>query len=594
MNRIVSLALAIFAPVIVIMLGHGPALAQALANERPNILLIMTDDQGYGDIGAHGNPYLRTPNMERIGAEGVEMPTFVTYPNCSATRAGLLTGRYPYRTGVVAVTHVDYYMNESEVTLAEVLGANGYATGIFGKWHLGDAYPMNPGNQGFDEVLVHRAGGIGAGNAKAGPPGNSYYDPILEHNGMRKQFKGYVDDIFASATIDFIAEKAKGDAPFFAYYATNLPHFPLDVPDSRADRFRAMGLHEDNALVFGMIENIDANVGRLLDQLDALGIAENTIVIFLSDNGPRTRRTKNDTYPDRFVANLRGTKTSVYDNGIRVPFYVRWPARLPAGSKATRMGAMIDIMPTLLEMTGIAAPEGVTLDGQSLWSHWQGAPAPELAERKFFLQLHYGDTPRRYMHFAVRSDSHKLVSPHDNPHGIHHKQTDADLRRQLSRLELFDMAADPSERINVIGEEKQLADEYLLAYEDWFTDVTEERAAKGVQRIHLGTPQSRSVYLSRFEWGGPRVFSENALGHYQVRTEAGRYRISAEMPEVAKDSVAYLRYGDVQAERAMPAGSDTVVFDGVQLPAGEGNLHIYVREGRLPEGPHFVTIDRLD
>ena len=319
------------------------------AGSQPNILLMVTDDQGYGDLHCHGNRDLRTPNIDRLAEEGVELTQFVVMPNCSPTRASLMTGRYHYRTGVTEVTRGRHMMYADEVTIAEILGGAGYRTGIFGKWHLGDVYPMRPRDQGFHESLVHKGGGIGQA---AGPDGNGYFDPILEHNDVAKRFEGYCDDIFADATIEFIENHRKG--PFFAYYASNLPHFPLTVSDERADPYRKMGLHEHNARTFGMIENVDSNVGRILAKLAELGLERDTIVIFSSDNGPRTRRTKNDVYPGRYVAGLRGTKTSVYDNGLRVPFFIRWPGTLPAGRKVATMGAHIDLLPTLLEACGSA------------------------------------------------------------------------------------------------------------------------------------------------------------------------------------------------------------------------------------------------
>ena len=382
------------------------------AQKKPNIIIMMTDDQGYGDVGFHGNPYLKTPNMQSIAEQGIEMTHFFAYPNCSATRAALMTGRYPYRTGVTAVTQVDHFMNTSEITIAEILSENGYRTGIFGKWHLGDNMPMRPTDQGFQEALVHKGGGIAQ---DAGPAGNTYFNPILEHNNVSKKYEGYCDDIFTDATLDFISKKS--DQPFFAYLATNLPHFPLQVPDSRAEPYRKIGLHEDNALTYGMIDNIDYNVGRVLDKLKQLGIDENTIVIFLSDNGPRQRRTKNDVYPGRWVANLRGTKTSVYECGIRVPFFVKWPNKLESQIKTNTMGAIIDVLPTILDVCEINAPENVKIDGKSLLPLWKGNPI-EFNDRVYFTQMHYGPTPFKYMHFAARTQKYKLVSPHDFPHGI--------------------------------------------------------------------------------------------------------------------------------------------------------------------------------
>ncbi|WP_136482000.1 arylsulfatase [Cognatitamlana onchidii] len=572
----------------------------AHSQERPNIIIMMTDDQGYGDIGAHGNPYLKTPKIESLGEQGLEMTHFFSYPNCSASRAALLTGRYPYRTGVTAVTQVDHFMNASEVTIAEILSTNGYRTGIFGKWHLGDNMPMRPIDQGFQEALVHKGGGIGQA---AGPDGNTYFNPILEHNGVPKKYNGYCDDIFTEAAIDFISKK--GDKPFFAYLATNLPHFPLQVPESRAEPFRKLGLHEDNALTYGMIDNIDYNVGRVLEILKTLGIDNNTIVIFLSDNGPRHRRTKNDSYPGRWVANLRGTKTSVYDAGIRVPFYVKWPEHIKPKSQTTQMGAIIDVLPTLLEAVNIEASSEIEMDGESLWPLWTRNESEYLDEREFFVQMHYGPTPFKYMHFAVRTPKYKLVSPHDFPHGIVHQPTDFVLQNVLKNLELYDVEKDPSERINIAKNHPDIVDNMLESYETWFDEVSEERDAKGIQRIHLGTAKQPHVVLSRFDWGGPRVISrfdyggprvveDNQLGYWRVTTKSGSYKISLDLPELMEDGFAHLKYNDIHLILPIKKEQKHVVFENIRLPETTGNFHAYIKTDRLPIGPHFVEIIKLE
>jgi arylsulfatase/arylsulfatase A len=211
------------------------------SQSRPNIVMIMADDLGYGDLGIHGNPYVKTPNIDALAKESVEFTHFYTYPSCSPTRAALMTGRWPYRTGILSVFDYAGLMHSNEVTIAETLSDAGYRTGIFGKWHLGDNYPMRPTDQGFQEALVHKGGGIGQA---AGPPGNSYYDPILEHNNVAQQYEGYCDDIFFDAGMQYIRQSHRDKKPFLAYISTNLPHFPLDVSDERADPYRKMHLHQ--------------------------------------------------------------------------------------------------------------------------------------------------------------------------------------------------------------------------------------------------------------------------------------------------------------------------------------------------------------
>lgn len=598
LNKIKKSILYISSISLILSFTYSDDEVQVADTTRPNIILMMSDDQGYGDIGGHGNPYLKTPNIEAIGHAGLEMTHFFAYPNCSASRAALLTGRYPYRTGVTAVTQVDHFMNTNETTIAEILSANGYRTGIFGKWHLGDNAPMRPTDQGFQEALVHKGGGIGQA---AGPAGNTYFDPILEHNNVSKKYAGYCDDIFTDAAIEFIGEKS--DQPFFTYLATNLPHFPLQVPDEKAEPYRKMGLHEDNALTYGMLDNIDYNVGRVLEHLKNLGIEDNTIVIFLSDNGPRTRRTKNDTYPGRWVANLRGTKTSAYENGIRVPFYVKWHKTLKRGQQTDQMGTAIDILPTLLDACDVPIPEDVFLDGRSLLPLWKGE-TETLGERTYFVQMHYGPTPFKYMHFSARTQRYKLVSPHNFPHGIVHQPTDFELNNVLKNLELYDVQNDPSERINIAKEHPAIVEQLLGEYEDWFDEVTEERDARGIQRIHLGKEVQLHTSLSRFDWGGPRVISrfdyggprvieDNQLGHWQVTTEAGIYDISADLPEVDQNCVLHLKYNKIHLTIAVEKGQRTAAFTNIELPEGKGNLHVYLKNNRLPQGPHFVDVRRV-
>ncbi|WP_435314781.1 arylsulfatase [Cellulophaga fucicola] len=559
------------------------------AQKKPNVIIMMTDDQGYGDIGMHGNPYLETPNIEAIAKQGIEMETFITYPNCSASRAALLTGRYPYRTGVTAVTQVDHFMNTSEVTIAEILSKNGYRTGIFGKWHLGDNNPMRPTDQGFQEALVHKGGGIGQA---AGPAGNTYFNPILEHNNVSKKYSGYCDDIFTNATLDFISKK--DEKPFFAYLATNLPHFPLQVPDKRAEPYRKMGLHEDNALTYGMIDNVDDNVGRVLTKIKQLGIEENTIVIFLSDNGPRQRRTKNDVYPGRWVANLRGTKTSVYDAGIRVPFFVKWPKHFEKNIKTKTMGTIIDVFPTILDITNIQAPDTLQIDGKSLLPTWKDNNASNLDDRKFITQMHYGPTPFKYMHFAVRTQTHKLISPHDFPHGILYQPKDDELQKVLANLELYNVEEDPSERINLALKNPKIVENLLAEYENWFDEVTQERDAKGIQRIYLGETTTPEVNLSRFDWGGPRVLSKNELGFWRVKTEAGVYNISMDLPEITSNGMAHIKYQNVHKTLPIKKGQKQIVFKAISLPSGIGNFQAYFKTGRLATGPLFVDVKRVD
>jgi len=547
----------------------------------------MTDDQGYGDTSGHGNPVLKTPNLDRLASEGVEFTQFTVCSNCSPTRAGLMTGRSNYRTGVTEVTKGNHLMYSDEVTIAEALGNAGYRTGIFGKWHLGSNYPMRPTDQGFQEALVHKGGGIGQ---DAGPPGNSYFDPILEHNNVSKTYPGYCDDIFADATIDFI--KQKSDQPFFAYYATNLPHFPLDVPDEMADPYRKLGEHEHNATTFGMVANVDKNVGRLMHTLEQIGKRKNTIVLFLSDNGPRTRRTKNDVYPGRYVAGLRGTKTSNYENGIRVPFFIRWPDQLPSGKRIETMASHMDVLPTLLDACGIEPPKNVVIDGLSLLPLMTNKET-SWPDRTLYFQWHAGPVPFEYIHFAARSQRYKLIQPQDNPHGFKNPPTTDELGRILDTLQLFDIQVDPSELNDISSQNPQIVEDMLRTYETWFEEVTRVRPYYVPERIQIGTPHQKHIILSRFDWRG--VQDNNQVGHWEVKSnESAIYQITFRYDRVSSAGTAQIRYAGHTFEKPIEKGSDSATFKSVQLPAASGRFEAFLRMDRMPTAVRFVDVIRLN
>ena len=573
-----------------VVLNLSFAAEPSYAQKRPNILLIMTDDQGVGDLGIHNNDLLKTPNMDAIAKQGAEFKQFIVNFNCSPTRASMLTGRDNYRTGVVGVTETSPLMKSSEITIAKLLSDAGYSTGIFGKWHLGDSYPMRPSDKGFQETLIHKGGGIGQASD---PPGNSYFNPILEHNNVRKVFEGYCDDIFADATLNFI-EKNK-EKPFFAYYATNLPHFPLTVSDKWADPFRKMGLHELNARTYGMVANVDANIGRLLAKLKELGIEDNTIVIFMSDNGPRTKRTKNDLYPDRYSMNLRGTKTSVYENGIRAPFFIKWPEVIPQGLKFTNLAANIDVMPTLLEACKVPVPNGLKLDGLSLMP-LLSAKVKNLPEREIFIQGHAGSEPFKYFHFTVRGQKYKLISPTDDPYGDISRPTDADVRKMIANLELYDIEKDSSEINNIAKQHPEIVKSLLTKYENWFDQAIKDRGSDWPQRIYLGTTFQKNVQLSRFDWGGPGAFSKqpNKFGYWEVFSAAGKYRVILRFQKASKPGMAYIKYQGILKNVSIAEGNSSVIFDNIELPAGPGKFEAFINYDSKDTGVQFVDVERIN
>lgn len=580
-----------------------------LPGRRPNVLVIITDDQGYGDLACNGNPVIRTPHLDQLAKESVRLTNFYVSPVCSPTRASLLTGRYNYRTGVVDTYLGRSMMHADEVTLAEMLRWAGYRTGIFGKWHLGDNYPMRPKDQGFGESLVLKGGGLG--QPSDFPGGGGYTDPVLLRNGHAVRTNGYVSDILTTATIDFI--KTNRERPFFAYLAFNAPHEPLaDAPPEHYDRYREMDLGPSRfvapgwplpakldtdkiARVYSMVSNIDDNVGRVLAKLKELQLDRDTVVVFLTDNGPQ--------HP-RFNAGMRGLKGTPYDGGIRVPCFVRWPAGLGAasGSYVDRIAAHVDVTPTLLEACGLPQPPGVNFDGVSLLPLLKGDVSHESwPDRTLFFQWHRGDAPEAERSFAARSQRWKLVQP-----------AGANGAEFQPRFELFDLAAEPSETRNVANKHNRVVEEMRDGYRHWFEDVT---AANGraAPRIKLGTPHENPVVLTRQDWRGPRAgWGAKNLGHWDVEiAQAGDYEVTVQLAVSAVDSdpplagepavppaaavaprTLHLRAGGVEAERPLEPGQKSVKIP-VELPAGATQLEAWVAEGDETTGARSVEVLNL-
>lgn len=536
---------------------------------RPNVILIMTDDQGWGDFGFHGNAKIHTPHLDRLARESVELTQFYVSPVCSPTRASLMTGRYNYRTGAI-----DTYLGRStmvaeEVTLAEMFSSAGYRTAIFGKWHLGDNYPSRAMDQGFAESLVHRGGGM---VQPADPPGGSYFDPILMHNGRDERAQGYCSDVFAKAAASFIEQHR--DEPFFVYLAFNCPHTPLQLPDEYLARYKDQGLDDTTARVYGMVANIDDNLGRLFAKLDSLELADNTIVVFLTDNGPQQ---------PRYTGVFRDRKGSVYEGGIHVPCLVRWPGHLAAGAKCDQVAAHVDLAPTLLDACGLAKPKEVTFDGKSLWPNLtnRGVPDPKLSERLLFFQWHRGDVPERGRACAVRTSRYKLVQSEGR----------AEQNDYTPNWELFDLASDPGEQHNVIEQHGGVADTMRKAYDAWFDDVGSTRGYPA-PKIIAGTNHENPVTLTRQDWRGPKAgWREDGVGYWDVDfATAGPYDVTLRMPAVKDSSTAKLQIGKLQKSQRLEAGAASVTFSGLQLPAGTHRVQGTIESKGQAAGVHYVDL----
>ncbi|MBI3279424.1 MAG: arylsulfatase [Acidobacteria bacterium] len=421
----------------------------AAAAKRPNVLLIMSDDQGWGDLSSHGNPDLKTPEMDRLASQGTELTRFYVSPVCAPTRSSLLTGRYNVRCGVHGVTWGMETMATDETTIAEALRPAGYRTALIGKWHLGEHYPYVPHGQGFDEFIGFRTGHW-----------NKYFDTQLERNGKPYPTKGFITDALTDEAIRFLEQKRRD--PFFLYLAYNAPHSPYQAPERNWRRFHDKGMPMELSAIYGMVENLDANIGRLLGRLDALGLAQDTIVIFLTDNGPNGKR---------YTSGLRGQKGAVYEGGVRAPFFIRWPGRVKAGGKVETIAAHIDVYPTVLDLCGVPPPKGRPIDGRSLRPLLEGR-ASGWPDRAIFTHRETAKRPEAMYPGAVRTQRFNLVDG----------------------TELYEIPTDPGEQHDVSARYPEKVRELRALYEDWFQTAIAER---GFHRypIPVGYDEENPVVL---------------------------------------------------------------------------------------------------
>lgn len=554
---------------------------------RPNIILIMTDDQGIGDLGVMGNPIIETPNIDAMASRSASLSRFYVSPVCSPTRACLMTGRYNYRTRVVDTWVGRSMMDTEEVTIAEILQDAGYATGIFGKWHLGDYYPMRPNDQGFEEALVHKGGGL----AQPSEPFENqrrYTNPILFHNGQQVQKQGYCTDVYFDGALSFI-EKAQADnRPFFSYIAMNAPHGPYhDVPEDLKAKYKqkdipsiSIGDSKSNqktldnvAGVLAMIENVDQNVGRLFARLDDLELTENTLVIFMVDNGPNSLR---------YVMDLRGMKTNVHEGGIRSPFFAHWPLRLKPGTNSDRIAAHIDLLPTFLDVAGVAVPNGLTLDGTSILPLLEGNQEG-WKDRHLFLQVHRGDAPIKYHHFAAVGQQFKLLHP--SGFGREHMPEDVP-------FELYNLESDPGESNNLIDTHPEEKDRLMKAYEAWFEEVSSTRPNNYEKpAIVIGTDYESQTALTPQDWtrhSGPG-WGDSGSWKLQVASPS-TFSIEVRMKEAKAGIEASLDLNGKKLAGTFAEGETSIRFDNLSLESGELILTGSLNNSNDTRNPLFHVI----
>ncbi|MFW6189300.1 MAG: arylsulfatase [Planctomycetota bacterium] len=471
---------------------------------HPNVILLVTDDQGYGDLGCTGNPWLRTPNLDAFHAEAVRLTDFHVSPLCTPTRGALMTGRRPTRNGAWATCWGRSILRRSELTMADVFAAAGYRTGMFGKWHLGDNYPYRPQDRGFHRVVAHKGGGVGQ------TPdywGNNYFDDTYFHDGEPVAHEGYCTDVWFDEALRFIQECP--DEPFFCYLATNAPHAPYLVADRYAEPYRGVeGVPEPE--FWGMVANIDENFGRLVARLDELGLRDDTIVIFMTDNGSSGGCTldKRGFVACGYNAGMRGKKGSYYEGGHRVPCFIRWPAGgIGGGRDVGAMTLHVDLLPTLIELCGLGGRGGGDFDGVGLASLLRGEKV-EVPERCHFLQYRQHTDPPQKWEGAVMTVRWRLIGGD----------------------ELYDVQADPAQRNEVAGDRPRVVERLRRAHEEWWEEI-----APGLDHycpIALGSDAENPTRLCAMDvlgdvaWNqGQILMAQKSTGRWAVEvTRPGRYR----------------------------------------------------------------------
>ena len=435
----------------------------ALTGSRPNIIFLITDDQGYGDISAHGNPVLKTPHFDRLREEGVRFENWYNSPTCSPTRAALMTGRHEFRNGVTHTFAERERMDLKATTIAEVLKQSGYRTGIFGKWHLGDEPEYRPDRRGFEEVFIHGGGGIGQSypGSLGDAPGNGYFDPYILHNGKFVKTDGYCTDVFFKQATTWIERCRSQEAPFFCWIATNAPHLPHVVKEADHALYKGKGLETETEKFFGMIHNIDENLGKLMRQLDSWGLAEETLIIAMNDNGGTAGN-------QVFNAGMRGNKGSPWLGGTRAFSFWRWKGSIKPGGRG-QLTAHLDLFKTLADLSGAKlspALQSQSAEGRNLLPLLENPDAP-WPDR--FLMTHFGRWPKgsnpddaKYKQAAIRNTQFALVNESN----------------RRNQWQLFDLSEDPGQKKNIAAENPAKLKELARHYDQWWASL------KGQYDIH--------------------------------------------------------------------------------------------------------------
>jgi len=464
--------------------------------ERPNVIIVITDDQGMGDLSCMGNPYIKTPNIDKFYEESVRFTNYHVSTTCAPSRGSIMTGRHTNRVNVFHTITGRSLLFEDEVTLPQVFAQNGYSNGMFGKWHLGDNYPFRPEDRGFNEVVRHGGGGIAQGPDYWG---NDYFDDTYWHNGKTEKYEGYCTDVFFSEAMNFIEENK--EKPFFCYISTNAPHAPLSLPKEYIEQYKSLDeskVSEYAKRFYGMITNIDNNFKTLQDKLDALDLTDNTILIFTTDNGSAWGK-------KIYNAGLKGGKGSPYDGGHRVPFFIRWPnGELTGGKDIDKLVAHYDLLPTFVDLLGLDFTPAKPLDGISLKSIIDSNSKETIPNRILYMDTQRKQNLIKYKSYTVMDDNWRLVNGN----------------------ELYNITNDKGQNHNVIDKHTAEAERLAAGYETWWQSFMDEGVNERYAYIKVGSKHENPARISAHDMlTGKHSGSWHQHGAVRATQSTGRWKI---------------------------------------------------------------------
>ena len=563
---------------VLILQSFAGCLQAQSKNDKPNVIVFITDDQGYGDLGCHGNPIVKTPAIDAFYKKSVHLTDFHVGPTCAPTRAGLLTGRYANRTGVWHTIGGCSILREEEVTVADVFSDNGYETALFGKWHLGDSYPSRPQDKGFKHVVAHGGGGVGQTNDVWN---NDYFDDTYMVNGAPKKFEGYCTDVWFDEAIDFI--KDKKDNPFFCYISTNAPHSPFNVPVKYYEPYKDLDIPEFQKRFYGMITNVDDNFKRLQAELRKMKLDKNTIVIFMTDNGTAAGYKEVKGKMHGYNAGMKGTKNSEYEGGHRVPFFISYPnGKIGGGRDLTEVTANVDLLPTLSGLCGLDLPKR-EIDGTDISGLMRGEK--KKLDRKYLItDSQRLQEPIKWRKSAVMSDKWRLVNG----------------------KELYDLGSDPGQEKDLAAANSTQVKKMRGYYEEWWQSVSKQFSSYPI--IILGdkkqnptefTCHDSHVVSSVIPWhqnhvregeknpfGGEYIVSFAESGEYEITLS--RWPLESNLAITAgleKGRDAAINYDAISAGKAFDFVKGGVKIGGwKQEMKVEKDAKSLVFRGYFPEG----------